>query len=221
MESPPRAGHRRGSPYTAPVVIAHRDAPVRLRLLGGFEVEGLAAHRLGTRKARTLLMRLALARGRPVVAGELIDVLWGEAPGDRPARPEPQLSVLVSRLRTVLGAGRLPREDAGYRLVADWLDVDALATLATEAARRLRAGQHALARGAGEAALALARGPLLPEEPDAAWAAADRTAVERLVAEVRQTVARAALAGGDPGGPPPGPLKPGKPTRATRPPSAC
>jgi AAA ATPase domain/Bacterial transcriptional activator domain len=96
-----------------------------------------------------------------------------------------------------LAPERLVRTSAGYRLVYDWLDVDALEELTAEAGRRLAAGTCALARMAAEAALALVRGPLLADEPDAAWATAERAAGDRLVGEARLTAARAALRGGD------------------------
>src|SRR5579884_2619802 len=156
---------------------------VRLRVLGEFGVDGVEPIRLGSRKARTLLKVLALARGRPVSVDRLVDVLW---PQGAPARPEDQVAVLVSRLRAVLGHHRLPRRDAGYALVADWLDLDALAELSEEARRRLRAGAYASARAAAEAGLVLARGPLLPDEAEAEWVAADRAAAERLIAALRQ-----------------------------------
>jgi hypothetical protein len=54
---------------------------VRLRTFGGLEVEGLGSHRLGSRKARTLLKLLALARGRPVGVEHLIDCLAGRGGG--------------------------------------------------------------------------------------------------------------------------------------------
>jgi DNA-binding SARP family transcriptional activator len=167
---------------------------VRVRVLGAFEVEGIEPRRLGSKKARTLLTRLALARGQPVSADALIECLWPDA---LPAAPEDQLSVLVSRLRAVLGAARLPRRGAGYALLADWLDLDALAEMVAEAGRRLDAGSVALARAAAEAALQVARGPLLADEPVASWAAAERASAERLVAAARHVAARAALAGGD------------------------
>ncbi|MGH9150291.1 MAG: AfsR/SARP family transcriptional regulator, partial [Acidimicrobiales bacterium] len=89
-------------------------------------VEGVADRDLGSRKARTLVKLLVLARGAPVRVDSIAEVLWGEA---LPAQPAEQVGVLVSRLRRVLGASRLPRTDAGYALRADWLDVDEVATL--------------------------------------------------------------------------------------------
>jgi len=55
---------------------------LRVRLLGGLDVEGVEYARLGSRKARRLLARLALGRGRPVGADLLVEVVWPEP--DRP-----------------------------------------------------------------------------------------------------------------------------------------
>jgi DNA-binding SARP family transcriptional activator len=169
---------------------------LRVRLLGGFEVEGLEPARVGSRKARTLLKVLALARGAPVPADRLADAVWPDGP---PARAADQLGVLVSRLRGVLGADRLPRRDAGYALQADWIDIAELDTRAEEAAARFRAGSNAAALAAAAAALELARGPLLPDE-DAPWADAERATVDRALARVRLVAAEAALGAGDPAG---------------------
>lgn len=169
---------------------------LRVRVLGGFEVEGVPEGALGSRKARTMLKALALARGRPVPVDTLIDVLWGDRP---PAKPSDQVSVLASRARAALGTDRVTRTDAGYALVVGWLDVDAMAELVDEAERRLTSGATAAARAAVGAALALARGPLLSDEPDAAFADVDRVAASRLEARAHHVGARAALAAGDPG----------------------
>ncbi|MGH8975193.1 MAG: AfsR/SARP family transcriptional regulator, partial [Acidimicrobiia bacterium] len=172
-----------------------RPAKLRIRVLGGLDVDGISERDLGSRKARTLVKLLGLARGVPVATDRIADVLWGER---MPAQPADQVGVLVSRLRGVLGPDRIPRSGAGYALVADWLDVDELGMRAEESAGRLAAGQFAAARAAAEAALTLARGPLLPDE-DGEWVEAGRAAVARTVAGVRRTLAEAAAALGDHG----------------------
>lgn len=168
---------------------------LRIRLLGGLAVEGVTERDLGSRKARTLIKVLAMARGKPVAAAQIADVLWAEA---LPARPGEQVGVLVSRLRGVLGPDRVVRSDAGYALRVDWLDLDELDTRADEAAARLAAGQFAAARAAADAALTVARGPLLPDE-EGEWVDLGRTAASRAVAAVRRTLAEAAAALGDHG----------------------
>ena len=169
--------------------------PVRVRLLGPFEVEGVEAQRFGSRKARLLLKLLAVARGGPVSVDQAVTALWGDEP---PGRPADQVAVLVSRLRSVLGAERVVRGDAGYALRDAWFDVDAATALAEEARRRLDAGSHASAAAAATAALGLVRGPLVADEPEADWAAQPRAAAERLVAGLRHLAAEAAWGAGDP-----------------------
>lgn len=163
---------------------------LRIRLLGGFDAVGIDPNAFGSRKVRTLLARLALARGSAVEAASLIDVLW---PDHAPARPADQLAVLASRARGVLGRDRLVYRDAGYSLQVDWLDIDALDSMTDEAERRLAAQQPASARAAATGALALCRGPLLPEEPDAQWSQPLRHAVERQIARAHRLLAEASL----------------------------
>src|SRR4051794_20501490 len=122
---------------------------LRVRVLGGLAVEGVDLTRLGSRKARRLLARLALARGAPVSVDALIDTVWGDDP---PSQPAEQLSVLISRLRSAMHTA-LPRTAAGYALEAGWLDVAALAELVAEAQARMRSGAPAPARAAAQAAL--------------------------------------------------------------------
>ena len=169
------------------------DQHLRVRVLGGFAVEGLEERSLGTRKARLLLKRLAVAEGRPVPADELAAAVWGD---ELPRNPADQVSVLVSRLRGVLGADRLPRFDAGYCLAADWFDSVELGRSVVEIEERLRSEETAAALAAAHVALGLASGTLLPEE-DGDWVDAARPAVDRLVARARLLVAEAALRAGE------------------------
>ena len=169
------------------------NGPVRVHLLGGLSVEGMAERDLGSRKGRTVLKVLAAARGAPVSVDRLADIVWGE---DLPAQPADQVGVLVSRLRGVLGAERITRSDAGYALAADWLDVDELDALAGAATRALAEGRVAAARAAAESGLALVRGPLLADE-DGAWVEAERTAVTAAVTQLRRLAVDAAVAAGD------------------------
>jgi DNA-binding SARP family transcriptional activator len=167
-----------------------------IRLLGEFRVEGVELDELRSRQARTLLKRLALEQGATVAADSLVEAVWRDR---RPAQPDRDLHVLVSRARSFVGADRLVRRDGGYALVADWWDLAELVTLGREAARRADGGDLVGARTAAGAALALARGPLLSDEPDAEWAADARAAAQAAVAEVRRVAAAAALASGQVG----------------------
>ncbi|QUF05201.1 AfsR/SARP family transcriptional regulator [Actinosynnema pretiosum subsp. pretiosum] len=94
------------------------SAGVRVVLLGAFRVrrDDVALDVPGAR-VRALLVRLALAGGRAVEPGALVDAIWGDEP---PAGPGPALQALVSRLRRALGApGAVALGVGGYRLVAD------------------------------------------------------------------------------------------------------
>jgi DNA-binding SARP family transcriptional activator/tetratricopeptide (TPR) repeat protein len=124
----------------------------------------------------------------------LIECLWGDDP---PSRPSDQISVVVSRLRGVVGADRVRRSDAGYSLAVDWLDVDALREYSAEADRRLGTGAVGAARAAASAGLSLVRGPLLSDEPDAWWVDVERSELDLLVARLQRTAAAAALAASD------------------------
>ena len=77
----------------------------------------------------------------------LIDALWETVP---PTRPEDQLAVLMSRLRTVLGRDRIEHRDQGYLLHCDWLDATELAVLTREVEARREAGHVMGAVAAGD-----------------------------------------------------------------------
>ena len=156
---------------------------VRLRILGDLQLEGCGTAQLGRRQVRTMLKILALGHGRPVALDRLVDCLWDGKP---PTRPAEQISVLASRLRGVLGADRVLHSDAGYMLILDWLDLDALREYLAEADRRLAAEKPAAARTVATAGLSLIRGPLLADEPDAWWAESERSAVDLLISRLNQ-----------------------------------
>jgi DNA-binding SARP family transcriptional activator len=128
-----------------------------------------------------------------VSVDELAAAVWGD---DLPRNPPDQVSILVSRLRGVLGSDRLPRSDAGYCLAADWFDSVELEKTVTEIEQRLRSGEAAAALAAAHVALGLAAGELLSEE-DGDWVDAARPAAARLVARARLLAAEAALEAGE------------------------
>jgi DNA-binding SARP family transcriptional activator len=171
-------------------VSGSRTEGLRVRLLGAFEVDGIDTAAIRSRKARTLLRVLALARGTAVPPARLVDILW---PQDHPSDPAAQLAVLVSRLRSTVGAERVTRTDAGYVLDVAWDDVAAALDFVEEGERRLEAGAASGAQAAAEAALRLLRGPLLADEADSDWAAAEGASVERLLARARHLLGTAAL----------------------------
>jgi YVTN family beta-propeller protein len=87
---------------------------VEFRILGPFEVwsnrERLV---LGRGRQKALLALLLLHANRVVSRERLIDELWGENP---PATAGAALQNYVSRLRRLLGDGRLETQAPGYRL---------------------------------------------------------------------------------------------------------
>ncbi|NUW46002.1 AfsR/SARP family transcriptional regulator [Nonomuraea rhodomycinica] len=129
------------------------DAPLRVTLLGAFQASrGDAALPVPGARLQALLVRLALAGGRPIDQGVLVDAIWAE---DLPAGPAHALQALVSRLRRALGsAGDVAQVAGGYRLNVDAADVDALRfeRLAAAGRDRVRAGDtHAAAALLAEA----------------------------------------------------------------------
>jgi DNA-binding SARP family transcriptional activator/class 3 adenylate cyclase len=143
-------------------------------LLGPLEVRDASAPvKLGGRRARALLARLALDANRTVPAERLIEDLWGEDPPETAAK---MVQIHVSQLRKALPSGVLVTRPGGYALVVDSESVDLVRF------ERLRdAGRGALAAGDASTAarllreaLALWRGEALAEfsEPFAALEAA-------------------------------------------------
>ena len=164
---------------------------LRVRIIGGLGVDGIAERDLGSRKARVALKRLAIARGRAVPVEALQDVLWSD---DQPRDPAAQVAVIMSRLRRVLGPQRISHGDGGYTLHVDWLDLGAAEQLVSEAVRRLLEGAPAAALAAAISARALLANPAAD---DHAWPEQDRREMERLALQSTRLVARAALAAGD------------------------
>ncbi|MFE7313373.1 ATP-binding protein [Streptomyces sp. NPDC057555] len=131
-------------------------ARLRITLLGAFAASrGDAGLPVPGARLQALLARLALAGGRPVEQGVLVDAIWAENP---PTGPAHALQALVSRLRRTLGsAADVAQLAGGYRLAVDAADVDALRfeQLAADGHRRLRAGDPQAAAPLLRAAVAL------------------------------------------------------------------
>ncbi|GAA1883024.1 BTAD domain-containing putative transcriptional regulator [Actinomadura bangladeshensis] len=163
-------------------------------MLGSFgaEVAGEPAD-LGGPRQRSVLARLAAARGRMVPADRLVADLWAQA---APPRAAAGLQSFVSHLRRALEPDRPPRtparilvtEPPGYALrlpdgAVDAWRFDAL----IDTAGALLETDPARARRSAGAALAEWRGPAYAEFADLPWAAAEaarlderrRLAVER------------------------------------------
>jgi ABC-type branched-subunit amino acid transport system substrate-binding protein/DNA-binding SARP family transcriptional activator len=78
---------------------------------------------LGGRKQRALLAYLVLEANRVVPTDRLIDQVWGDEP---PEAARQALFAYISRLRKILGTGRIQARPPGYVLVADRGEIDAL-----------------------------------------------------------------------------------------------
>jgi DNA-binding SARP family transcriptional activator/tetratricopeptide (TPR) repeat protein len=168
---------------------------LRVRVLGGLEVEGVDHAALGSRKQRLLLARLVVAQGAVVSVDELAEDLWGDG---QPTNPRDQLAVLASRLRSALPEGCVSRRDAGYALATEWSDVEALTERTIEAARRAAGHKWAAAAEAARAALAVVRGAMLPEFGESDWVVVEQEAVSLRTQQARLVLAQAELAVGDP-----------------------
>jgi DNA-binding SARP family transcriptional activator/tetratricopeptide (TPR) repeat protein len=164
-----------------------------VRVLSDFGVDGIEPQALGSRKARLTLQMLAIAGGHAVPADVLIDALWDTAP---PSRPEDQLSVLMSRLRSVLGRDRIEHRDHGYLLHCDWLDATELAMLTREVETRRETGHVMGAVAAARVALSLIRGDG-PQPLPGEWAQLRQAELERLISRARLVAATALLEAGD------------------------
>jgi ABC-type transport system substrate-binding protein/DNA-binding SARP family transcriptional activator/streptogramin lyase len=122
------------------------------------------------RQGRLLFAYLVLEQGRPLPRDELAEALWGDT---LPATWEKALTVLVSKLRTLLaqagvdGTRALTSAFGCYRLElpADtWVDVVVAADSARDAERALAAGDDQQAMAAALHAESLTRSAFLPGE---------------------------------------------------------
>ena len=165
---------------------------MQVAILGPLEVsdDGGAPVVISGARLRDLIVRLALAGGRPVSTSELGDAVWGDEP---PADLANALQTLVSRARRALGGAQAVEQSAaGYRLAIEPDDVDAFRF------QRLLAGGHI------EKAMGLWRGPALADAGEFAAPHAQR--LERLQLDAMITRLASEVAD-DPAGGHVGPLE--------------
>ncbi|MFH8803778.1 ATP-binding protein [Streptomyces sp. NPDC017936] len=149
----------------------------------------------GGPRPRALLTLLLLDAGRSVSPDRLTEGLYGAEP---PAGAANALQSQVSRLRRRLAPhAEIEAGPAGYRIGAgpDAVDVHRFERLAGEGRTALAAGDHPTAAAVLRDALALWRGPALPDLPDAH---AERARLDelRLTAVQDRIEADLALGGG-------------------------
>jgi pimeloyl-ACP methyl ester carboxylesterase/DNA-binding SARP family transcriptional activator len=170
---------------------------VTVRLLGDFavEVDGLVIRddRFPRRSAARLIQLLALAAGGRLHRERVMDALWPEAAPEVAAN---QLHKAAHYARRATG-----RPDAVV-LRAELVSLFPGHTVTVDVAAFAEAAEAALAAGdrpAAAAALALAGGELLPDEPYAAWAFQPRQRADLLRRELLRACGRwAELAALDP-----------------------
>jgi DNA-binding SARP family transcriptional activator len=175
---------------------------VELRLAGTFSVvrDGtqLADGEIGSRKSRTLLKLLAVERPGLVTVDRIVEILW---PDERPASPEQNVAIMVSRLRAVLGAELIQGGRAGYRLAAGpgvVVDLDVAAGFCEQAEGKLGTAAAVALAAAERAHELLSTGTAIGEEHYADWADPARDQVRELLRRARLAAAEASLATGDP-----------------------
>jgi pimeloyl-ACP methyl ester carboxylesterase/DNA-binding SARP family transcriptional activator len=162
---------------------ARQTAVVRpvIRTMGGFAVlignDHVPMTAWGSRRARQLCKRLAVAAGQPVPREQLVELLWPDEVDRTPMGA--RLSVLLSNVRRVLGGGLI----ADRAAVA--LDVSAVRL-------DLRDFYDALADGDDNRAVRAYAGTVLPEDAYDDWAAEASEIALRAVIGARRRLATAA-----------------------------
>jgi DNA-binding SARP family transcriptional activator len=161
---------------------------VEFRILGPLEAAaGGRLLDLGRPKQRAVLAILLVHANRTVSLEHLVDELWGEDP---PAQAIGSLQAYVSHLRRLLEPARGARTPArvllsrppGYQIVVapDGLDAARFQAGAAEGRRLLEAGEPDRAADTLGQALALWRGDVLADFPDAPFARAERARLNEL-----------------------------------------
>ena len=151
---------------------------------------------LGSPQQRALFALLLLHRNQPVSTDRIVDALW---PAGAPPNAVQVVRTYVSRLRGgPLGEAELLTHRHGYELraAAEQVDADRFEALASEARDHLEGGDGITAAALLERALALVRGPPLPELPDDHLAAAERARLDELRTGAEEDRIEARLAQG-------------------------
>lgn len=162
----------------APRPRADTARQVCIRTMGGFRVwidgEPVPSNVWGSRQARLVCKRLAVAVDQAVPRDELTELLWPDELD--PARRSARLSVVLSNVRRVLGGGIVADRDA-VRLDLDAVDLDLVPLHA------------AIAAGDDAAVVAASTGPVLPEDPYEDWVIDARRQIGAATASARRRLA--------------------------------
>lgn len=159
---------------------------VEISTMGGFRVrvggDEVPLTSWGSRRARQLCKRLAVAAGTPVLREVLTEQFWPEE--SDAAKLSARLSVLLSNVRRVLRGGVIADRDAvALDLSAVHLDLAVI--------------NDALSRGDDTQVVAAYAGPVLPEDAYDDWAMVERDRILFGVVEARRRLATIAAAAGD------------------------
>lgn len=178
---------------TAAGSLAEERLPPAVRLLGGFEVtRGGSPVALPAGRPAEAVKVVAASGGRAHLE-EVLEALW---PDGNPEVGRRRLRNVLARIRAA--AGELLVRDGEILHLADNVRVDAL-LFEQEAERSLRmpsTGEPAASMLA-RSALARYRGPLLPDDRYAPWAAAPRERLELLHLRLLDLLVEEARRGGD------------------------
>jgi peptide/nickel transport system substrate-binding protein len=179
---------------------------LKVSLTGRVAVESDGAtideRRFPGRQGRLLFAYLVAEHGRPVPREELADALWGDSP---PATWEKALSVLASKVRTVLADGGLDGSRiltaafGCYRLElpeGSSVDVVAAAAALREAEAALAAGDLERAKSEAASASSLLRQPFLPGE-ERPWIEGRRRELDDVRSRALGVLAEACLRSGE------------------------
>jgi DNA-binding SARP family transcriptional activator len=170
----------------------------RIQICGSVVVE-VDGHRidgdLPGRQGQLLLVYLAANRDRAVTRDELIDALW---PRELPARPESALSVLLSKLRSVLGPASIEgRAQVRLALKRVSIDLEAASKAIHDAESAVAQEDWAGAWGPARVALHTASRGILPGF-DAPWIRELRQRLEDIRLRALSCVAVSSLRIGGP-----------------------
>jgi predicted ATPase/DNA-binding SARP family transcriptional activator len=163
------------------------EVPLRIRMLGGFEVAAVPERSWRLRRAKSLVKLLALAPERQMHREQVAELLW---PDRDQASAANNLRQALFVARRALGAESLGVRDGLLALADVEIDVDAF----EHAAAQARAEPSI---DACERAAALYGGELLPEDRYEEWTAARREALRERHLWLLVTLAELHEAAGD------------------------
>lgn len=147
-------------------------------------------------RARGVLGLLALRVGTAVSSAEIIEALWGDDP---PRSATKAVQMFISNLRRIVPVGTVVTTATGYRLDvrAEHVDARRFEQLSAQGRQLVAAASHLRAAELFDEALALWRGPALPELAGEDVGRAEATRLEELRRSCEEDLVDARLALGE------------------------